>query len=326
MDDKKTRMTIWSYVNGKLVSYKEEEKVIKPVKISCDEIYNYMKNNLGIGMFNNFYLEVNDIQDKDYEYSKILKFIRKYLQVYADKNNLNANDLKVEFLNYGKTELVYVLTEPSGNRVTLLVKQPAVEFGRVKQEADNLIKLNDRDKNVIAPIDYYFYEDQELYVTPYMYQSRCIASDASWGMYIPEPCYRFESFTEEQSHIVNTCMIAKLVSLYDEELQEGISSCKLGGGDFMLTKGWEENRTPTIKDTLESIYLIAARDKISCSLDEYITLVLNEFTQRTIGLEQNKFLLNHRARVPMNRQDVEMGIEIGKEIIKNRKKDVDFNM
>ncbi|MBR2301010.1 MAG: hypothetical protein IKA41_03560, partial [Bacteroidaceae bacterium] len=59
-------------------------------------------------------------------------------------------------------------------------------------------------------------------------------------MYIPEPFYRFEGFTREQEQVVNSCMIAKLVSLYDFEKGQGIASCKLGGGDFMLPKGWEK--------------------------------------------------------------------------------------
>lgn len=64
-------------------------------------------------------------------------------------------------------------------------------------------------------------------------------------MYIPEPYYRFKHFTPKQEKVVNSCIIAKLVILYDFETQEGISSCKLGGGDFMLPKGWEKEN-PTI--------------------------------------------------------------------------------
>ena len=40
-------------------------------------------------------------------------------------------------------------------------------------------------------------------------------------MYIPEPYYRFEKFTKQQEKIVNSCMIAKLVSLYDFTNKEG---------------------------------------------------------------------------------------------------------
>ena len=42
--------------------------------------------------------------------------------------------------------------------------------------------------------------------------------------------------------------------------KEGICSCKLGGGDFMLQKGWEDE-TLIIENTLNNLYLIAARKK-----------------------------------------------------------------
>ena len=167
------------------------------------------------------------------------------------------------------------------------------------------------DNNIVAPINYFCDEEQELYVTPYINQARCVASYDTWGMYIPEPYYRFESFTKEQETIVNTCMIAKLVSLYDFENQEGICSCKLGGGDFMLPKGWE-TQTITIENTLNSLYLIAAREKITCSFEEYLEIIKNEFSRTTINENQNNLIINLRGRVAMKVEDIENGIELGK--------------
>ena len=43
--------------------------------------------------------------------------------------------------------------------------------------------------------------------------------------------------------------------------KEGICSCKLDGGDFMLQKGWEDE-TLIIENTLNNLYLIAARKKL----------------------------------------------------------------
>ena len=85
---------------------------------------------------------------------------------------------------------------------------------------------------VVAPVEYYSYGDQELYVTPYIKQARCVASDGFWGMYVPEPYYRFVWFSLEQADVVNKCMIAKLLSYYDFKNGEGISACKLG---FMVS-------------------------------------------------------------------------------------------
>ena len=274
--------------------------------------------NISIGSINPAYIYVNEIQDKDDEYKKIAKFLNIYLEKYAKENNIPITDIDIEFINYGQTELVFVLTEKSGKRSTLLVKQPVVPLGKVKEEAQNLLFLKDKDQNVVAPIDYFQIGDQELFVTPYIYQARCIASYGSWGMYVPEPYYRFVAFTEEQEKIVNCCMLANLVSLYDFEHQEGISSCKLGGGDFMLPKDWEKE-PPTLPNTLNNLFLIAARKKIKCSYDKYISIIRDEFSRVTISEDQKNILLNIRGRVPMQIEDIDLGIELGQKLINSEK-------
>lgn len=112
-------------------------------------------------------------------------------------------------------------------------------------------------------------------------------------------------------------MISKLVSLYDFEKQEGISHCKLGGGDFMLQKGWETS-PPTIENTLNQLYLISAREKVKCSFEEYLQLIEKEFSQTTIDKNQSQFILNVRGRVPMQMIDIDAGINLGKSLINNR--------
>lgn len=308
--DKNITIESWTFVNGKLILNEISPFESKWVHPSEDPVYQSMLNNIGIGILNPAYVEITSDQNKGDEYLKIVELLNKYKEYYALKNNLSIEDLNIKFINYGKTELVYVLTEKNGNRVTLLVKQPAVEFGKIKQEAENLLELKNIDKNVVAPIDYYKYEQQELYVTPYINQARCIASYNSWGMYIPEPCYRFESFSEEQEQIVTTCMIAKLISLYNFKEQCGIKSCKLGGGDFMLPKGWEK-LNPTIENTLENLYLIAAREKIYCNFEEYVSIIKEEFSRTTICENQDNLVINLRGRVPMQMDNIEHGIELG---------------
>ena len=307
----------WNYQDGVFVGHevlKQKEKWVSPQE---DPIYQSLLKNIGIGLIHPSYIEINEIQDKSDEYSKIMRFLKKYLEYYIKKNNISIDDLKLEFINYGKTELVYVLTDKDGNRLTLLVKQPAVPLGDVYQEMQYLLELKEKDENVVAPIDYFQLGDQELYVTPYINQARCIASYGKWGMYIPEPYYRFESFTKEQESIVNTCMIAKLVSLYDFEKQEGISCCKLGGGDFMLPKGWE-TETPTIENTLDQLYLIAARKKVKCTFEEYLQIIRTEFSRSTIRENQSQLILNLRGRVPMQVDDIESGINLGRSIIDSK--------
>lgn len=316
-NEKKSTVESWHWVDGVLVSHEIKDLELEWKSEKDDPIFQTMQENISIGFLNPMYIEVNAIQDKNDEYKKIKKFLNKFFDYYVQKNNLNLEDLKLEFINYGKTELVYVLTSKNNNRVTLLVKQPAVEFGKVKQEANNLIELQQIDEMVVAPIDYFRLGDQELYVTPYINQARCIASYGSWGMYVPEPYYRFESFTTEQEKVVNTCMIAKLVSFYDFQKQEGIGACKLGGGAFMLLKGWEWEK-PSIENTLNSLYFIAAREKVNCSFEDYLQLIRSEFSRVTINENYEKLIINHRGRVPMKMEDIEEGIILGKVIIKEK--------
>lgn len=282
-------------------------------------------SNMGIGMLYAGYIFTRENQDVWEEYSKIKHFVDDYVIKYATNQGKSVEDFNLEFINYGRTQLVYVLTDKqTGNKVTILAKQPIVEYGKVMQEASNLISLKNVDSNVVVPIDYYTNNEQELYVTPYVPQARCVASDEKWGMYIPEPFYRFENFTEEQEKIVNSCMIAKLVSLYNFDKNQGIACCKLGGGDFMLPKGWE-NEKPTIQNTLNSLQLIAAREMIECSFEKYLEIIKNEFSRITINENQEQLLLNHRGRVSMAKSDIEKGIEIGKQIISDRNKEESFS-
>lgn len=313
----KTKIETLTYINGTLVSGESDEKKLQLFTLASDLMNEIMLNNMGIGLIHLGYIETNESQDKAKEYKKILNFLNRYLEYYAKSNDIPLSDLNLEFINYGKTELVYVLTRKDGEKLTLLVKQPAVRLGDVSQEMQYLLDLKEKDGNVVAPIDYFQIEDQELYVTPYINQARCVASDFSWGMYIPEPYYRFEPFTPKQEKIVNTCMIAKLVSLYDFDKQEGISCCKLGGGDFMLPKGWEKEE-PTIENTLSQIYLIAARNKIKCSFEEYLQIIRDEFSRVTINEEQSNLIVNLRGRVPMQITDIEDGIVLGRTIIASR--------
>lgn len=273
------------------------------------------KQNMGIGMMCSGYIFTREDQDTWAEYAKIEKFVQSYAIQYAAKKGKPIQDFDLEFINYGRTQLVYVLTDKTTDeKVTILAKQPIVEYGKVKQEAQNLRDLKKVDNNVVAPIDYYSEENQELYVTPYIPQARCVASDTKWGMYVPEPFYRFEGFSREQEQVVNSCMIAKLVSLYNFEKGQGIGSCKLGGGDFMLAKGWEHEPL-TIKNTLNSLYLIAAREMIECSFDEYLDIIRSEFSRSTINENQDELLVNVRGRVAINSKTIENGIKLGKKII-----------
>lgn len=267
-------------------------------------------NNLGINFVAPYYIQVNEIQDKDYEYSKILRALEKFKEHYAEENNLDLNNLSFHFINWGRTELVYVFKYGEEIISTVLIKQPGVRMGMVQQEAENLEELKKRDEHVVAPLEYFQVGDQELYTTPYMYQARCIAADGgAWGMYVPEPIYRFECFNKDVAEMVCIGMIAKIVSLYNHKKQEGISACRLSGGDFMFPKGWDSNEID-INTILDNLYLIAAREKISCSFDEYLDIIRKEFSKYTIDCK-DKVLINVRGRAIMSDDIIEKGIKLG---------------
>ncbi|MBQ3502207.1 MAG: hypothetical protein IJA72_00890, partial [Clostridia bacterium] len=256
------------------------------------------------------------------EYAKVKRLLDEYIKQYAEKNGKTPEDYELEFINYGRTEFVYVLTDVhTDEKITILAKQPVVEHGKVKQEVRNLLDLHMIDENVVAPIDYFSIGSQELYVTPYIDQARCVASYEKWGMYVPEPHYRFVEFTKVQKKFVNICMIAKLVSYYDFNNNKGVALCKLGGGDFMLKKGWE-NMEPTTENTLENLLFIAARDKIECSFKEYLDILRTEFSQATIDIPESYLKVNIRGRVPMAKNDIELGIQIGKLLIRMRERNL----
>ncbi len=187
-------------------------------------------------------------------------------------------------------------------------------MGTVEKETQNLTELKKRDEHVVDPIEYYQIGDQELHTTPYLYQARCIAGYGGyWGMYIPEPLYKFECFQDGIDDMICICMIAKLVNLYDHKNQMGIGKYRLSGGDFILPKDWDAKEI-IIDSLLDNLYLIAAREMITCSFEEYLAILRREFTRYTIDEEKETTLINVRGRAIMSSENIEKGIRLGIEI------------
>lgn len=90
----------------------------------------------------------------------------------------------------------------------------------------------------------------------------------------------------------------------------------------MLEKGWE-NEELSISNTFNNLYLIAARSNIKCSLPTYLDIIREEFSKATINEKEKNLLLNLRGRVPMDKDDIDLGIELGIKLLKN--KDYSFN-
>ena len=251
--------------------------------------------------------------------------IRNFLIDVINSNQIRefqGPNKRLQFINYGDTQLVYVLTV--GKRMyTLLVGQPATEFGVVKKEYENLRLLGKNNReNIVIPIKYC--EDRnnhkELYVTNYIYQARCIGiEDTEWGIWIPEPEYHFREFSQEFKSIINSSMIAILVKCFDDKNNLGIGACRLDGGDFMLEKGFE-NEKITYESILRRIKLISARELLPMSLKEYVNKIEEEFSKSNTKKDGDKpMLINHNGKATMSLEEIHKGIELGYKLREKQK-------
>lgn len=268
--------------------------------------------NLGIPDSGYFYHFTDDNQERSVEFQKTEEFLKWLIDKHPSEFDDNA---KIKFINYGDTELVYVVDEPENKR-TLLVGQPNTKFGTVKIEYDNLQKLYKQNSSlIVCPTIYFANKDREAYITPYFNQARCIASqEIGWGAYIPEPSYHFKKYSEEDEYVICTAIIANLITLYNEKEKLGLASCKIGGGDFILEKEWD-SELHTMDNTLNRMHLIAARELISIELADYIGLLRDEFSKRTyykkVSEKDPNILINLKNREPMKRVAIEDGITLG---------------
>ena len=280
---------------------------------------------LGITSTGYEYMRVLPSQEEWHQRIKEFFKIRDFLLDIIDSNQIKefqGENRRIQFINYGDTQLVYVLTV--GNRkYTLLVGQPATEFGAVKKEYENLRLLGrNNSENIVMPIKYCADErnHKELYVTPYLYQSRCIGiEDTEWGMWIPEPEYHFQEFSQELRSIINSCMIAILIKCFDDKNNLGIGACRLDGGDFMLEKGFEDKKI-TYENILKRMKLISARELLPMTLDEYVYKIEEEFSKsKTENFKEKLKLINHKGKAYMTVEEIHKGIELGYKLREKQK-------
>ena len=270
---------------------------------------------LGIPNYGPWYYRLSDGQNITEEIIYIHNFIDNVVSMnqFAE---FKGKEMDIQFINYGKTQLVFVLTIDNSRQYTLLVNQPATEYGIGKREFDNLELLSNKFDEVIKPLYYFGNGKSELYVTPYMYKSRCIGVETSnWGVWIPEPQYHFRSFDLSDRKVINTCMVALMIKFYNSELEMGISKCRLDGGDFMLEKDFEKNPI-NVESILKKIKLIAARDLISMNLDDYIARLRLELSSKNVD---DNLIIGKTLRCPLSEDEIEDGIKLGLELRKKSK-------
>ena len=275
--------------------------------------------NLGIQENDYRFIQVNEDQDKENE----AIFINNLICDFKRDNNfepLKGKDFKVKFINYGDTELVYVIKSEDGKYYTMLIGQPKNELGTVKEEYDNLTKLSKTNDFVMNPEYYYTNGEKELFITPYIYQARCIAGkNSKYGMYVPEPDYRFVPFTEDEEYMINKCMVANLVRAHENN--KGIIETRLGGGDFILKK--EYSAFPQTTETvLKNMKLTSVRKLMDIELKDYLKLLRKELTKITyynnLQSRDDSIIINQKNRVSMSSDSIEDGISLGLELKNNK--------
>ena len=246
------------------------------------------------------------------------------LSQMSGKLNLDFNtSIKLAFMNYGNMQLVYLATLGAKSKVAVLINQPHTLLGKIKKEYNNLQRLAEIDSRfVVKPFAYFSRNDKghELYVSEYEANAKCVAVNGGHGIYDPLPKYHFEGFSQEISRMVNSSMVALFVNYYDSERKKGLSKTQISGNDFMLTRDFKKSDPATIQTNIK---LIAARDFVDVSLDEYLDMLRKEFL---IGTNRNdydvvneKIQINTQSKLPMAKQEIEKGIELGFKLRKQRK-------
>ena len=276
-----------------------------------------IKEQLGIPDSDYSYHILNQNQNRQEEVNITRKFLS---NLHKQIPTIIKPSSNIEFINYGDTELVYVI-KTDDKIDTLLVGQPATKLGIVRLEYDNLRHLATKNPSIIvSPTTYISNGTREAYITPYIKQARCIATyDGTYGAYIPEPYYRYEPYSFEDQYLVSKTIIANLIRLYDYDNKLALAECKIGGGDFILEKEYDQE-PHTEENILKRMKLIAARKLINIELKDYIELIRKELSKRTYyrTLEErdNSVLINIKNRVPMTKEAIEDGISLGLSLTK----------
>lgn len=259
------------------------------------------KEALGINDYDFIYYELNPEQNFLEEIVKINNFLNLDFPMYLEKNypNYYSKDMKIKFINWGHMEVVYVL-DVGHRKYTLLMGQPNLEYGKVKNEYDNLKVLSKNNDDVVSPLLYYSNNECEIYMTHYYYQARCISYlDEKLGIYVPEPDYHFEEFKEYDKDVIEEVIAAKIISLYNQNTHVGLDEFNVSSGDFILERGFEDSKNNAGK-LFEEMKVIAARKLVNMSLDDYIDLIYERLEM-------------------FNSKNIDKGIELGFSMVKKKK-------
>ena len=283
----------------------------------------FIESNFPLGIMNycDWYIRNSNEQNKEKEFIKINAFITNFC-INNEFEELQGSKISIQFINYGDTQLVFVVTVDNSKQYTLLVNQPKTRPGQSFEEFTNLTNFNKlHPEIIIKPIKYYVNPQnpqQELYMTPYYYQARCVGvetEEKGWGEWIPEPEYHFRIFSEKEGKIIKKCMVAMIITFYDEKNGIGIADYSLDGDDFMLKKGYEKEELSE-ENIIKNFAFIAARKVIKIEFEEYINRIRKEL--RNNFKEKENLILKKKLRAPFNEEDIEEGIKFGMKLRQNK--------
>jgi hypothetical protein len=237
------------------------------------------------------------------------EFMNQLSQVPGFDSNLFF-PVHLDFINYGNTQMVYCARPANGQLLTVLINQPKQKLGVVKSEFENLQRLAEIDPGFVIPTWAYFKsESNELYVSSYVKNARCIYHmedyPMGWGNFNPVPVYHFERFSEETAKAVTSNMIALLVNYYDSERGRGISKTQISGDDFILSQEFQPNN-PDANTVLANMKLIAARGFIETEFQKYLDLIQQEFLMGTHyndpDVISGRFQINHKSGAALTKK------------------------
>lgn len=134
-------------------------------------------------------------------------------------------------------------------------------------------------------------------------------------MWVPEPEYHFTAFKPKDREMINACMVALLIKVYDGK--QGVSRISLGGGDFMLEKGFE-NYDINFENILKRMKLIAARSLVEMELEDYINVLKQELSGK-IKDDYKMKIIGEKLTRPLELHEIEEGIKLGLELREKNK-------
>ena len=275
---------------------------------------------LGIDNYSDWYIRHSKEQNQSEEFKKVNSFVLNFC-LNNNFEELQGSKISLQFINYGDTQLVFVITIDNTKQYTLLVNQPKTRPGQGFEEFTNLTNFNKLfPETIIKPIKYYVNPNnnqQELYMTPYYYQARCVGVETpekGWGEWIPEPNYHFRVYSKDEGEIIKKCIVAMMIKFYDDKNKRSIAGYSLDGDDFMLKKGYEKeelNETNIIKNFV----FIAARKVINIEFEEFKNRLKKEL--RNDFKENENIIVRKKLRAPFTEEDIEEGIKYGMTLREN---------